>query len=210
MDELKVDTQAIINAYNEGQSMSAIGRTFGMYASAVERILKKHNVELRHDQKKKGSFYVQDGEKLIEWAKAQGRLVTKAELAKVAGTKRLSPSYFEKYPELGQYVKTYEQQSNSEYVKQLHNWLQENNIFYKPNDKTKLGVTVDVLLLEDYSNIALQVDEKPQCISKKKYEEMMKTKLKRATEKGIAILFLNKEHFECLDDIKPLIDAFKK
>ena len=54
--------------------------------------------------RRSGEPYVQNGEKLIEWAKAQGRLVTKAELAEVIGTKRLSPSYFIKYPELSKYV----------------------------------------------------------------------------------------------------------
>lgn len=210
MENLKIDNQAIIDAYNEGQSMNAIANAFGTYATSVKRILKKHNVPLRHDSKTKGSLYVRDGKKLIEWAKAQGRPVTKAELAAVIGTKRLSPSYFIKYPELGQYVETHEQKENQIYIQKLHSWLKENNIMYKPNDKSKIGVTVDVLLLGEYSNIALQIDEKPQCVSKNRHTTAMNLKLKRATEAGVSILFLNKEHFECLDDIKPLLDAFKK
>ena len=88
----------IIDAYNSGQSMNAIAKEFHTYPTSIRRILKRHNVKLRHDTRKKGELYVKDGEKLIEWAKAQGRLVTKDELAEVVGRKILSPSYFLKYP----------------------------------------------------------------------------------------------------------------
>ena len=95
---MKIDNQVIIDAYNNGESMNAIARAFGTYPTTVKRVLEKNNVELRHDAATKGTVFVKDGEKLIEWAKAQGRPVTKAELAAVIGRKRLSPSYFLKIP----------------------------------------------------------------------------------------------------------------
>ena len=95
----------IIEAYKAGKSMTAIAKEASTYTTSIRRILIRNNVELRHDGKKKGELYVEDGEKLIEWAKAQGRLVTRTELATVIGKSKLSPSYFEKYPELGKYVK---------------------------------------------------------------------------------------------------------
>ena len=207
---MKIDNEAIIEAYKNGESMNSIARAFGTYATSIKRVLEKHGVELRHDGKKEGTLFVKNGEKLIEWAKAQGRLVTKAELAKIIGTKRLSPSYFVKYPELGQYVKTQEQTELHDYSEKLYSWLQANNIQYKPNDRTKLKVSVTALLLGDYSNLAIQVNIKPQCISKKKYETDSKLKLNRALEAGIFIIWLTKEHFENLDSILPLLDAFKR
>ena len=207
---MKIDNQAIIDAYNDGQSLNSIARAFGTYATTVRRVLEKNGVKLRHDTFKKGTIMVQDGEKLIEWAKAQGRLVTKSELAKVLGRKRLSPSYFVKYPELGKYVVSREQKDIQEYVKRLYQWLSENNIQYKPNDRTKLSVSVDALLLGEYTGLAIQIQEKPKYVSVKKHEESIKLKMRRAKEAGIIIVFLNKEHFEDLDSIKGLLDSLKK
>lgn len=206
---MKVDYEAIIEAYNNGESMNSIARAFGTYATSVKRILEKHDVELRHDDKKEGSLYVKDGEKLIEWAKAQGRLVTKAELAAVVGRKKLSPSYFIKYPELGQYVTTREQKELQEYSQKLYSWLKENNISYKPNDRTKLGVSVTALLLGEYSNLAIEIFIKPTYISKKKHEENMNLRMSRAKEVGTTVVFLSEEHFADLDSIKGLLDSLK-
>ncbi len=206
---MKIDYEAIIEAYNNGESMNSIARAFGTYATSVKRILEKHDVELRHDDKKEGSLYVKDGEKLIEWAKAQGRLVTKAELAAVVGRKKLSPSYFIKYPELGQYVTTREQKELQEYSQKLYSWLKENNISYKPNDRTKLGVSVTALLLGEYSNLAIEIFIKPTYISKKKHEENMKLRMSRAKEVDMTVIFLSEEHFADLDSIKGLLDSLK-
>ena len=207
---MKIDNQAIIDAYNDGQSLNSIARAFGTYATTVRRVLEKNGVKLRHDTFKKGTIMVQDGEKLIEWAKAQGRLVTKSELAKVLGRKRLSPSYFVKYPELGKYVVSREQKDIQKYAKRLYQWLSENNIQYKPNDRTKLNVSVDALLLGEYTGLAIQIQEKSKYVSVKKHEESIKLKMLRAKEAGIIIVFLNKEHFEDLDSIKGLLDSLKK
>ena len=206
---MKVENQTVIDAYNNGESMNSIARAFGIYATTVKRILEKEGVDLRHDERTKGSLWVTDGEKLIEWAKAQGRLVTKAELAKVAGTKRLSPSYFLKYPELGQYVKTDVQNNLQEYYDELYEWLRKNNISYKPGDRTKLNVRIDVLLLEEYSNLIIQVAERPYYVSKKVHEERMELLFNKAKAAGMTVIFLNKEHFENLDDIKGLLDDLK-
>lgn len=207
---MKIDYEAIVEAYNRGESMNSIAKAFGTYATTVKRVLEKQGIELRHDDKKEGSLYVKDGEKLIEWAKAQGRLVTQAELAAVIGTKRLSPSYFIKYPELGQYVKSREQKELSEYYTKLYNWLKENNIPYKPNDRTKLGVSIDALLLESYTGLALQIVEKPTTVSKKIYEENALKRVQRAKNAGIIIIFLDEEHFKDLDGIKKLLESMKK
>ena len=207
---MKIETSAIIEAYENGQSINSIAKAFDTYPTSIRRILERNKIELRHDSRKKGELYVQDGEKLLEWAKAQGRLVTKAELADVIGKSRLSPSYFIKYPELGQYVETRTQKSLEIYINQLYNWLKENNIPYKPNDRTVLeGLSLDALLLGEYSNLAFQISEKATYISKKKHEENIKQKLERAEKVGIRIIFLNKEHFENLDEVKLLLDSLK-
>ena len=207
---MKIETSAIIEAYEKGQSINSIARAFGTYPTSIRRILERNNVKLRHDSRKKGELYVQDGEKLLEWAKAQGRLVTKAELAAIIGKSKLSPSYFIKYPELGQYVETRTQKSLEIYINQLYNWLKENNIPYKPNDRTVLeGLSLDALLLGEYSNLALQMSEKVTYVSKKKHEENIKQKLERAEKAGIKIIFLSKEHFENLDEVKLLLDSLK-
>lgn len=206
---MKIDNQAIIDAYKNGQSLNAIARAFGTYATTVKRVLEKNGVKLRHDTIEKGSVIVQDGEKLLNWAKAQGRLVTKSELAEVLGRKRLSPSYFIKYPELGRYVVRREQKDIEKYTEKLYQWLNDNHIQYKPNDRTKLKVSVDALLLGEYSGLAIQIQEKPTCISTKKFEERIKLKMRRAKEADIVIVFLNKEHFEDLDSIKGLLDSLK-
>lgn len=207
---MKIDNQAIIDAYKNGQSLNAIARVFGTYATTVKRVLEKNDVELRHDAVTKGAIIVQDGEKLIEWAKSQGRLVTKSELAKVLGKKRLTPSYFIKYPELGKYVVRREQKDIEKYTEKLYQWLNDNHIQYKPNDRTKLKVSVDALLLGEYSGLAIQIQEKPTCISTKEFEERIKLKMRRAKEADIVIVFLNKEHFEDLDGIKGLLDSLKR
>lgn len=207
---MKIETSAIIEAYEKGQSINSIARAFGTYPTSVRRILERNNVKLRHDSRKKGELYVQDGEKLLEWAKAQGRLVTKTELAAIIGKSKLSPSYFIKYPELGQYVETRTQKSLEIYINQLYNWLKENNIPYKPNDRTVLeGLSLDALLLGEYSNLALQISERATYVSKKKHEENIKQKLERAEKAGIRIIFLSKEHFENLDEVKLLLDSLK-
>lgn len=194
--------EKMITKYNNGDSLNSIAKDFHTYPTTIKRILEKHDVELRHDERKEGRLYVKDGEKLIEWAKAQKRLVTKAELAKVAGTKRLSPSYFIKYPELGQYVVTHEQNELQEYSQKLYNWLQKNNIPYKPNDRTKLKVSVTALLLGDYSDVVLQIAIKPKCVSLKKYSEDMIGRKNRAHEQDMKILFLHEEDFKDLDTLK--------
>ena len=207
---MKIETSVIIEAYEKGQSINSIARTFGTYPTSVRRILERNNVKLRHDSRKKGELYVQDGEKLLEWAKAQGRLVTKVELAAIIGKSKLSPSYFIKYPELGQYVETRTQKSLEIYINQLYNWLKENNIPNKPNDRTVLeGLSLDALLLGEYSNLALQISERATYVSKKKHEENIKQKLERAEKAGIRIIFLSKEHFEHLDEVKLLLDSLK-
>ena len=204
-----MNEEKIIEAYNSGKSMNSIAREFHTYATSVRRILARNNVKLRHDSKRKGDFYVQDGERLLEWAKAQDRLVTKAELAEVIGKKRLSPSYFIKHPELGRYVKSETQNDLEEYYQKLYDWLQKNNIDYKPNDRTRLRVSVDALLLGEYSDIAIHITEKPRYVSKKNHESNLELKMERATKAGVTMILLNKEHFKNLDDIKEILDKLK-
>lgn len=206
---MKIETSAIIEAYKNGQSINSIAKAFGTYPTSVRRILERNKIELRHDSRKKGELYVEDGEKLLEWAKAQGRLVSKAELATVIGRSKLSPSYFIKYPELGQYVETRTQQSLKSYIDKLYDWLKENNIPYKPNDRTALGVSVDALLLGEYSNLAIQIIEKATSVSKKKHEKSMNQKIEKAEEAGIKLICLNKDHFKDLNKIKTLLDELK-
>lgn len=199
---MEINNEEIIKAYNTGESMHSIARRLGTYPTTIKRILEKNDIKLRHDTIKKGTLYVQNGEKLIEWAKAQKRLVTKAELAEVIGRKRLSPSYFEKYPELGKYIEHREQKELQEYSEKLYKWLRDNNIKYKPNDRTKLKVSVTALLLEEHSNTVLQIAIKPKCVSLKKYSEDMIERKNRAHEQGMTILFIHQEDFKNLDTLK--------
>ena len=199
---MKLNSDKIIEAYNSGKSLTAIAKEFHTYATSVKRVLEREGIKLRHDTKKAGEYYVRNGEKLIEWAKVQGRLVTKTELAKIIGRQKLSPSYFEKYPELGQYVVTHEQNELQAYSDQLYKWLQKNNISYKPNDRRRLGVKVTALLLGDYSNTVLQIAIKPKCVSNKIYSETMIEKKNRAHEQDMTIIFLHEDDFENLDVLK--------
>ena len=202
METAKINNELLIEAYNSGESMTSIAKRFGTYATTIRRILIRNNIELRHDRKKKGELYVDDGEKLIEWAKAQGRLVTKMELAAAIGKTKLSPSYFEKYPELGRYVKGHVNIQLRKYTEQIANWLNKNHIQYKPSDRTKLGVSVDFLLLGPYSNIILQIAIKPSNVSEKRHSEEMLEKKNRAHEQDMTILFLYEKDFENLDTLK--------
>ena len=199
----------IIKMYNNGQSINSIAKHYNTHATTILRTLTKHDVELRHDTKEKGHFYVPNGEKLIEWAKAQGRLVTKTELANAIGKKRLSPSYFLKYPELGQYIVTHGSVELQKYTQLLYDWLQKNNIPYKPNDRTALRMEVTALLLGEYSNTAIQMNIKPSNISKKKFEADTKAKLRSASKNKIFIIWLNENHFKDLDSIRELLEATK-
>lgn len=204
-----MNVKTIINEYNTGLSLNEIAKKHKTYATSVKRILEKNSIPLRHDTAKKGDIHVKNGEKLIEWAKAQGHLVTKAELAKVIGRTKLAHSYFIKYPELGQYVAMYERNDLNDYAEKLHKWLQENHIQYKPNDRKTLGATVSALLLGSYKNIVIQIDIKPKCVSKKRHEEMIRQKLWRANRAGMIIIFLKEEHFKDLDCIKGLLNSLK-
>lgn len=208
---MEINLEKVIHEYkNEKLSLNAIARNFHTHPTTIKRLLEKNGVETRKDNPLKGSYMVKDGEKLIEWAKAQGRLVSKAELAKIAGTKRLSPSYFIKYPELGKYVKSYEQKELLEYTESLFNWLKENNILYKPNDKTALeGVSVQALLFGEYSNMAIVLDIKPDTMSRKRYNDIINRRLLKAKEKGITLLFVKEEHFKDLSCIKELLNDLK-
>lgn len=204
MDEIK-----IVKAYIDGQSINAIAKEHYTYATSIKRILEKHHVTLRHDIATKGSLCVKDGEKLIKWAKTQGRPVTKAELARVLGKTRLSPSYFIKYPELGRYIKTREQKDLRMYSEKLYNYLKDNNILYKPNDKKVLGKSVTALLLGEYEGLAIQINIRPKYVSKAKYERMMEEKLQQGYKKKVFIVFLEKEQLEEIDTLKLLLDDIK-
>lgn len=208
---MKLDEIKIIDAYNKGQSMNSIAQDFHTYTTTIKRILEKYDISLRHDSTKKGCLYVKDGEKLISWAKAQGRPVTKSELAKVIGKRRLSPSYFHKYPELGQYVASDERKEFHEYYEMLYKWLEDHHIHYKRNDKTVLGVSVDVLLLGEYANIALEITERPKNVSNKIHQERLAKKSCRAGEVGLKLIGLTRENFDAeLDGLEGILEPFKR
>lgn len=207
---MELNEKEIVTSYESGESMHSIAKKHGTYTTTIKRILVKAGASLRHDEKTIGQLYVKDGDKLIEWAKKQHRLVTKAELAQVIGRKRLSPSYFLKYPELGQYVDAHEQKDLREYHNVLYNWLKDNNILYKPGDKTVLNAKVDALLLGEYSGIAIHILEKPKGMSKKRHTEQIREKIQKAKKTGIAIKFVDKEQLKDLDSIKPELNALKK
>ena len=207
---MKLNEEIIINDYNKGKSLTSIAKNLHSYPTSIKRVLERNGVTLRHDVRKAGELYVKDGKKLIEWAKSQKRLVTRTELARVIGRSRLSPSYFEKYPELGQYVITQEPTELQEYSQKLYDWLQKKGIQYKPNDRTKLKVGVTALLLGEYEGLALQIHIKPKYVSKRNYNEAVRTKVRRASKNGVFIIWLNKEHFGDLDSVVSLLDAFKK
>lgn len=206
------DVDTIIKLYNEGNSMNEIARRLRTYPSTIKRVLDRHEVATRkRSESLKGMLYVKDGDKLVEWAKAQGRLVTKQELAEQLGKTKLSPSYFVKYPELGQYVVANEQSEFKEYYSELYVWLQRHGVPYKTNDKTTLGAKVDVLLLGDYSGIAMLLTERPKNVSTRVHNERMNRCLSEASRLGIKMIELKKEHFEkALEGLKETLDSLKR
>lgn len=50
MKELNKDV--IIEAYNNGQSLTSIAKNLHTYATSVKRVLERYGIELRHDIKK--------------------------------------------------------------------------------------------------------------------------------------------------------------
>ena len=205
---MEINEHVVVDLYLRGESLNSIAKVYRTYPITISRILTKHNIDLRHDAKRKGSLYVKDGEKLLRWARKQGRLVTRQELAKVIGTKRLSTSYFDKYPELSQYVETRAQKELKGYYTKLYDWLNENRIPYKPNDRTILGGTsVDAVLIGKYYGVALQIIEKPTYVSRKAHTAKMTEKSQKAADAGIMIIFLTKDHFKDLSKVKELIDS---
>lgn len=206
----KDEYKAIIKAYENGQSMTSIAKDFNTYATSIKRILERYDVKLRHDSKRTKDIYDVNAQKLLEWVKTQDRLVTRAELAEVIGRDRLSPIYFEKYPELRKYVIKRGQNNLHMYSQKLYDWLQEKEIKYKANDRTKLKMNITALLLEEYEGLALQINIKPSSISKKKYKEDTDLRIRKAKESDLFIIWLNEKHFENLDSILTLLNIFKK
>lgn len=141
--------------------------------------------------------------------KHSGRLVTKTELAAVIGKKKLSPSYFIKYPELGRYVKSFESKTLSEYQVRLSKWLQENNIPYKPNDRTLIKAPVDMALLGEYSNIALILSERPAGKSSARHMASLRSKYEKAEKAGVILIMVDRTKFEDLDKLKSTLDSLK-
>lgn len=199
---MKIDAIQVIDAYTNGMSLNAIAREFHTYPTVVSRILVKHGVTLRHDNIKKDTTVLTDGDKLIEWAKAQGRLVTKTELAQVVGKTRLSNSYFKHYPELSQYIKPREQSALTPYVTKLYDWLQQNGIPYKPHDKVILnGTPVTATLLGLYKGkVAVQLAIKLPYVSQKRFETEITNKKEKAYERGIDLILLGEDDLDKLDE----------
>lgn len=44
----KLNKDAIIEAYSNGESMSSIAKRFGTYTTSVKRVLTRGHVEIRH------------------------------------------------------------------------------------------------------------------------------------------------------------------
>jgi hypothetical protein len=205
----ELNERLIVEAYVGGKSMNAIAKYFGTYPTSVSRILKKHKVSLRHDAKRKGTIYLSNGQILLDYARVQGRLVTRAELAALIGRKRLSPSYLAKYPELANYMNLCERQEFHNYRLELYDWLQKNKISYKPMDRTRLRVSVDALLLGKYSDIILQIKEKPYTVSTNTHKGKISKITERADKAGVKVIFLDKHDFENLDSLKEKLDTSK-
>lgn len=197
----------IIKLYKNGDSLNSIARKYNTYPTSIMRILIKNKIPLRHDTSDKNSPIDKNIEKVLEWAKAQNRFVSKAELAEIVGTKRLSPSYFEKCPELSKYIQSRENIELTYYAQKLYSWLQDNNIPYKPNDRTRLKMAVSALLLGEYENIAIQINIKPKYTSRRKFEQDMEERLYRADKNNIYLLFLHESDFADLSKIKHMLDT---
>lgn len=207
MDESVINT--IITEYQKGESLNTLAKKYHTYPTSITRILEKHKIELRHDALPKDSHYkiIQDGKKLLTWVKNQNRLVTKKELAEVIGIKRLPNSYFQIYPELGQYVASYHRSDISEYTQKLFDWLKKNNISYKPNDRTILsGTPVHALLLEKYNNTVIILDIRSYNVSKSIHHQIIEKKLEKIKEKKLKAIVLQEKHFENLDCIKEILE----
>ena len=70
-------------------------------------------------------------------------------------------------------------------------------------------MAVTALLLDEYSNFILQLDIKPKCISKKKFETDMREKLWRSAVAGMEFIYVDKKDFENLDYLKRFMDDIK-
>lgn len=209
MNNYNEHIEEIIKLYKEGKSLRFIANKFDTYPMTISRVLDKNYIELRHDSLNKGDLKVEEGEKLIEWAKAQKRLVTKDDLAKIIGTKRLSPSYFKKYPELGKYIAPRTQKELKYYSETLYAWLKKNDILFKPNDRKTLGMSIDALLLGEYKDIAIQLNIKPKYISKQHHMLRMQKLYEKAKHTELTIIFITKKQIDDLTKLKSQLDDLK-
>lgn len=155
-----------------------------------------------------------NGENLLKWVKSQGRLVSKQELAEYLGRTKINPKYFEKYPELGQYVKGYERGVFQEYYAQLYAWLQDHNILYKTNDKTLLNAKIDVVLLGEYENTIIVITERAKSVCTRLHLERLNRLAERikivnaSRDKKIHMISLTKADFD--DGLKKLCTELLK
>ena len=64
-----------------------------------------------------------------------------------------------------------------------------------------------MLLLGKYSNIAMEITERPRTVSTKVHRARMNKKMYNASEAGVRLIGLTKEHFEKdLDGLKDVLD----
>ena len=66
-------------------------------------------------------------------------------------------------------------------------------------------MSLDALLLDNYSNIALCIAKKPKTMSRKNHTTNMKKKIEKAKEAGITLVFIR--DFEDFDTLKNLLDS---
>lgn len=66
-------------------------------------------------------------------------------------------------------------------------------------------MSLDALLLDEYSNIALCIAKKPKTMSMKNYKTNIEKKIEKTKEVGITLIFI--KNFEDFDTLKDLLDS---
>lgn len=200
----------ILKLYGEGRSISYLGKKYNTHAMTISRILVNNRVPLRHDSRRYKTSRGVNVAEGIRWAKLQPGPVSRKALAEHLGLKTIPDSYYKEYPELYRCITPTMSQELQPYANKLFLWLKDNHIPFKPYDRTKLkNGKIDALLLDEYSNIGLQIAVKPYVISKKEFETSIKHKRERAEKAGVILIFLTEEHFKNLKELRLVLHRLK-
>ena len=191
-----LNEEKIINDYKNGSTMYSIAKEMKVTPGAIRNRLIKNGIELRESKVKRKDYASNEIKQMLKWLKSQDRLVTREELAKAIGRNRVPVHYFDDCPELTHYLKPRQQSDIAECTEKLYKWLNEHEIKFKANDRTKIGINLHAVLLDEYDNIALHLDIKPNAQSKNSFKQSLQEKIDASEKAGVKLILLT------LDDVK--------